>query len=267
MAVPSTPTGVVVTHLLQAITKQRISWFANSAGEGVTTYNIYRAATPYITPELIGGTSGLFFDDTPPFNFQLNWFYFISAVNGSGEGIKSSGFSLEDFEFTPKTFTDATLRVFDQTNFQSEYFSDEDTDFEIREIRERLRNLCEMGGEQVWLFKREWSNAEGIEEEPGRREPTKYWTPLKITIKFEPTNWTRVLEIEGLRNIFTPRTWSIYYPLLADKDIILTRQGKKYEIMEIDYRRFRGFLLRQEFSTTELTSFDLNPELVPPGTL
>ncbi len=255
MATPSTPTGIIVVHTLQEMTKFRISWTANDASENVNTYNVYRGAVPYGTFDKVGSVVGgiVTYDDLAPLTFRLNWYYKISSVSGGSESSLSSASSIENFTFAPISLTG------------TEYYSDEDTEFMLEEIRDRLLSIMEYGGENVYVYKRMYS-AEGEEEEPGRQKAS-YWDPLEIKYKFQPAGQVRQLEVAGLKTISTPRSWAIYYPLLHDRDVIVTRQNERFELVNVTHRRFRGWLIRQEFDVQKLDRFAFSDSLTPSSPL
>lgn len=256
MAVPSTVTGIAVAHMLQDITKHRITWTANSASESVTSYTVYRSSHRYGTFTSVGTTASTTYYDTPPFCLVKQWFYEVSATNISGEGSLSSAYSLEEFSPWERTFTYSSDDDFD-------YYSDEDTEYDLESIRKQVTAGLEFGGENCYLIKRKYAESESTGESEGEGESYgrkgTYWDPYAVKVRFVNPN-ERVLRWVGGVRIETPqRPWMAYYPhklLVHDKDIILNRQNERFEVNDVTYKRFRGFVYRQECDLTRLEELE-----------
>lgn len=86
--IPTVPTGVVATAGLY-VNKVNVSWTASA---GATSYTVYRNATnTTVGATNLGSPTGATFDDTTlPATFA-NYYYFVTATNGSGTSAASTG--------------------------------------------------------------------------------------------------------------------------------------------------------------------------------
>ena len=87
-----------------------VTW---SAATGATGYNVYRNSTS--TPDSATkvatvGAAVLSYADTPPANGR-NFYYWASANNASGEGVKSTNYKSGYTQMTPPTVSASTTQV------------------------------------------------------------------------------------------------------------------------------------------------------------
>lgn len=236
------PVNIQVLSQLTDVNRIKIIW---DHSVGATSYKVYRCAVPYGTSTLIqSGITFNYFSDLPVLNLNLDWFYSVQSINVTESSSLSFPYSIEDFEFTPVNFPQS--ESWGKVN--DEYYSSEDDSFMFKEMRVRLENILNYGGEYVWLYKRKWADSEV--DESGRKGT--YWDPIQIRVKFENTDFIRVSYLDGVRSEFKPRTWTIYYPKLRDRDILVNRQNERFELMNVTHRRVRGWLYKQEFDTVLL---------------
>lgn len=143
----------------------------------------------------------------------------------------------------------------------------------FNEIRRRTLALLMNDGENVKLLVRRtsgdrcpyWSDEMQQCPKPLNPETLCYNTgwiggyipPIDIKIRFVPAGQTVTIYENGLRREFEPRSWTIWTPFLHDRDVIVTAQNKRYEVLNVTkVPLWRGLITRQEFSLKEVLPDD-----------
>ncbi len=137
------------------------------------------------------------------------------------------------------------------------------------EIRNRNRWLLERGGERVLLLKRKHEGTRCPNYDTVRRRSREhqfdlvcfgtgfvggYFKPIEIMVSLvsggvEQITW----EQSGKRRISVRRSWTLWEPLLQNGDILVRKVGRqRLRITNTYPRRWRSFMLHQDFETAEL---------------
>ena len=148
------------------------------------------------------------------------------------------------------------------------------------EIRNRYRWLLDMGGERVLLYKRKHSgtrcpNYDQVYKKDGNHETENppicfgtgyvggYFRPIEIEVSLlSGGQEAAIIEEWGRRRIYTPRSWTLWEPILTNGDIIVRRNNQRLRIVNVYQRRWKHFVTRQDFETVELERNDPAYQLV-----
>lgn len=267
-------------------------------------YRVYRSYVPYGSFKLIAeldGSTTEFIDDSVgitsnnafsdleslTINTWGGWYYRMSSVRSNGE----EG-SLSD----PTSDQEATLlnnppfgsyQVGDGKTYNycgsSDLPTEDDTSY-LLDIRSRDLNLLQRDGQWVWYFKQ---RAEGTrcphwvdtlsQCKRGKNCPichgtglsdSGFYEPVKILVRLvgasrKITQFSRGLQVE-----FNSKSWTIWTPILSDRDIIVTNDGRRYEISDVTASIIRGGVItHQDFDIKEKMPKDFVYSLKVPGPL
>jgi hypothetical protein len=147
------------------------------------------------------------------------------------------------------------------------------------EIRNRNKWLLEMGGERVLLYKRKYtgtrcSNFDQVRktnQQHGQDEICYgtgfvggYFKPIEIFVSLISGSPEQItIEEYGRKRTFTPRSWTLWEPLLTNGDLIVRRNNQRLWIQNVTVRRWKHFVTHQDFETAEVERnhpvYKLNP--------
>jgi hypothetical protein len=139
------------------------------------------------------------------------------------------------------------------------------TDYFAREIISRLKVGLQMTGQKVKWLQRKWDGEkcscwDDVRQQSDANCELCYGTgwvsgfyPAKeIYVSFANIAVKQlVLQEHGIKNIITPMNWTINFPILKNKDILVKQNGERYWIDTISQTLFRSQITRQQF-TSEL---------------
>ena len=95
-----------------------------------------------------------------------------------------------------------------------------------------------------------------------------YYAPVKILVRLVGSDRMLMQERFGLRTTFQASNWTIWEPRLATRDIIVTPDGRRFEITDVNASIIRGSVItHQTFKTTEKWPTDHVYKLPVPGPL
>lgn len=281
-------------------TARKLTWkLVNKA----VKYNIYRSYVPYGEFSLIASVDGSvteFIDDNTGVvssddfkdleNLTINtwrgWYYRMSSVRENGE---------EGYISDPYSDQEATLlnnppfgsyQVGDGKTFNycssSDLPTEDDTEYFL-EIRSRDLNILQRDGQWVWYFKQ---RAEGQrcptwvdtlnQCKRGKNCPVchgtglvkGYYDPVKILVRLVGSNRTLTQYQHGLQIAYEAKSWTVWTPILANRDIIVTNDGTRYEILNVTPSIIRGGVItKQDFTIKEKMPEDFVYSLEVPGPL
>ena len=138
------------------------------------------------------------------------------------------------------------------------------------EIRARYKWLLSMGGERILLYKKKFTGDKCPNYDPIRKRDGDhsvenpeicfgtgivggYFKPVEIVVSLISGGQEQaVIEEWGRRRIYTPRSWTLWEPLLTNGDILVRRNGQRLWITDVYQRRWKHFVTRQDFNTTEV---------------
>jgi hypothetical protein len=262
-------------------TQVRLYW---DALNGVSGFNVYRNYTPYgdftkLNVSLIQSTS--FLDSNVPIIIDTDPYYSVTSVNLLGESPPSNPITYENlpaFDVSPfgdmnMTFTAPQTKISTvtiesrsgmyPTNIQQKFF--------FEEIRRRNMWLLEQDGGDFWLFKRQQKEINAnTEEDYGRADTVTYFNPIKIRVRYYNMAALKELATYGLRKQRVPRSWTIWTPRLHDRDILIDRENRRFEILNVTPYFQRDLITHQDFEMNELERTDLaykHPQLIAPDLL
>jgi len=254
----SAPKNIKVSNLLNG--KVTITW---NSKLGATGYNIYRNYLPYGTFTKLNSTPilGNSYTDTDlKVLYEIDPYYSISAINVYGEGERSYPYThdyIQNFavkkHFTDKDGINVKFKpgVFPlPSNLQMEYY--------MNEIRRRNIWLLEQDGSDAWLLKRKQPEVDNEESEREYGRRTEYWLPaIKIKVRFISIEETKSIKEYGLYRKRAPRSWTIWTPLLHNKDIIIDRQNRRLEVTNVTPHYWRELIvMHQDFDLIEIEKTD-----------
>lgn len=282
-------------------TSRKLTW---KPVTNASKYNIYRSYVPYGEFNLIGtvdGTATEFIDDTvgsiSANNFSdlenltentwRGWYYRMSAVRASGEEGNVSD-PISDQESTllnnPPfgSYQVGDGKVYSYCS-SSDLPIEDDTEYFL-EIRNRDLNILQRDGQWVWYFKQ---RAEGKrcpywldtlhQCKNGKNCPlchgtgiqdTGYYDPVKILVRLVGSQRKLTQYQHGLQIEYQAKSWTVWTPILANRDIIVTNDGRRYEILDVTPSIIRGGVItHQDFTIKEKLPKDFVYKLEVPGPL
>lgn len=281
-------------------TDRLITWDTVSKA---STYNIYRSFVPYGEFSLIATVDGgsTSYTDTTAGNISSNnfidledttvntwgtWYYRMSAVRANGEeGIISDPYSdQESTLLNNPPFGDYQVgdgKVYKYCS-SSPLPTDDDTSIFL-EIRSKDLNILQRDGQWVWYFKQ---RAEGKrcphwvdtlnQCKNGKNCPichgtgiTKgYYDPVKILVRLVGSDRSLVQYQHGMQISYQAKSWTVWTPILSNRDIIVTNDGRRYEILDVTPSIIRGGVItKQDFTIKEKMPKDFVYDLKVPGPL
>ena len=282
-------------------TARKLTWKSVAKAD---KYKIYRSYVPYgdfklvatiegnlttYTDDKVGIISSDDFSDLE--NLTVNtwqgWYYRMSAVRADGtEGYISDPVSDQESTLLNNP-PFGSYQVGDGKTYSycssSDLPTEDDTEYFL-EIRNRDLNILQRDGQWVWFFKQ---RAEG-ERCPywvdtlhqcrrGKNCPichgtglseSGYYPPVKILVRLEGSDRKLTKYQQGLRIEYQARSWTVWTPILANRDIIVTNDGRRYEILDVTPSIIRGGVItHQDFTVKEKMPKDFAYSLEVPGPL
>ena len=242
-----------------------------SIGEVVSPIVTYTDDTTLTTtPFMPGDANGLFQ------TLDGMWYYRVSAVNDldeesdltdpisyieseaySNDTLFSDGYSVGGIDIGYSGGTSCDMPGNDD---MLDYFN---------QIRDRKIWLLLQNGQEVWLYKRRqegtkcphWNDIGSCSAPLGTKINNYedacygtgyiggYYDPVKINIRYISSISRVAIESAGMRVDNKPKGWTIWTPNLSNMDFIITQDGHRYEIMDVNPYRVRGGLItHQDFS-------------------
>lgn len=131
------------------------------------------------------------------------------------------------------------------------------------EIRSRERWILEIGGERVQLLKRRYEGLKCVDCWDEVRKQARvsddcltcygtgivdgYYDPIEILVSLVDPAVNKInIQEHGMRKEITPRSWTLWEPLISNKDIIVTKlNSRRYWINNVTPSTFRGIPLHQ----------------------
>jgi hypothetical protein len=137
------------------------------------------------------------------------------------------------------------------------------------DMREKLRWMMAMGGERVLLYKRMYSGTYSSKWDPIRKQVQQdpndtegfgtpyvggYFGPFEIFVSLKTAGSPQISRItdQGIRREFTSTSWTLWEPLLNNKDFIVRRNNQRLWINSVDISKWRHHILRQTFVHEEI---------------
>lgn len=212
------------------------------------------------------------------------WYYRISAVSSlSEESELSEAVSYEETEaFDSNIFTSSYTVGTMSFDFSPDDYCDLPDNEDLKDYFDRIRAqglwMLMNNGQDVWLYKRRkegtkcplWEDdAEQCSHPLGINNNLEnacygtgilggYYDPVKIRIRLVSSLSKVSIEREGMRIINTPRSWTIWAPRVSNFDFIITSDGNRYEITNVNSHRSRGGLItHQDFDVIRKWETDL----------
>lgn len=152
------------------------------------------------------------------------------------------------------------------------FFDNDDMNEIFNEIRRRHLALLENNGENVKLLilKTTGDKCPYIGHRSNRECPQPlddpkcygvgiiggYDGPYDIKVRLNPVDFDTIPKDFGKQIESIPRSWTIWEPVLKERDIIVTRDLIFYELQNVTKYPFRGTTTRQDFYVRRLQSDD-----------
>ncbi len=162
-----------------------------------------------------------------------------------------------------------------------EYFDSSFIDYYFKEIRRRQSVLLMQNGEDCKLLIRRIEGTKCLHYDDynkqckyprGKTKAEKdsgtnvcfntgfvggYYTAVDIKVRFVPSGEAVVVREGGRRVEYTPRSWTVWLPVVKDHDIVVTSRNERFRLGEVTRTgRWRGQFIRQEFNTYMLPMTD-----------
>ena len=118
--------------------------------------------------------------------------------------------------------------------------------------------LLEDTGEYVYLIKRKQTNIQTGQYDRGysREDRVDFFEPVKIKMRMVSANETKNIKEQGLAYERAPRSWTLYTPKLADGDIVIDRENRRYEVQNVTTHTWRSSRTFQNFDIKQLEKTD-----------
>lgn len=281
------PSNILVENLTQgAKGKYKISWKPAVLASG---YNVYRSKVPYgsiydLVAENITELS--FTDEDFDIIEGITYYYAVASVrivNGetkvSGRSRWQTAQNTNEYMSPDKgTWLDTNNMVYDphsnkfptsnqEQNYRGVNFLPLNvmrrTQFNYIQRHEMW--ILQDRGEPVYLLKRKKVNYSNPDDDDDRRvsargtrlavnEPlVEFYEPLIIFVALASPGMTHTVNVAGAVMEKQTRSWTIYTPLLEDKDILIDKENKRWEIQDVVYQRsWRGAITWQSFNVKAL---------------
>jgi len=264
---PVPPDFIEVYHLKHD-NQIAVKWRRNPE-DNILGYNVFGAATPngpWIKKNKALITSLQFIDECTNANFNVGHYYIVQAVNAS---------MIQSDPSLPK-------RMSVELNRESHLVE------VVKEIKRRNHMLVEWRGEEVDLYQRRYEgdrcpctspeNPDGKTGCPicyGTSYIGGYYDPQRIRVSFEMNQVKQSIEKYGLTVDDKPKGWIEYEPKLHDRDVLITDDNVRYEIINIKITQGQGRdQIRQTFDLYRPDPSNIiyalsrpNMEAVTPATL
>ena len=269
--------------------KMRITW---DAFPGANSYKVYASLAPYNNTNLIAqNIINEYYETIPPIVDGVYFYFWVTAMFGAPE-IESdknflglTNYPYEAFEDSESPLSEAGEEYY-QNSTMKEYFE---------EILTRELATLENFGEKCYLYKRRWTGVPCIHEAasggPGTLpgggmfdpEPTGdnqdrdlqavnrcldcfgtglyggYYPKVEIFMRYRSMPVKRYkFESRGIVSEHDFDSWTIYHPILKDKDVIVRKaSGERLLVVDPKVSEWRGLPLHQEFNVTKLGIRDI----------
>lgn len=285
------PDKILVKNLCQGTKgKYKISWKPAVLATG---YNVYRSKIPYGNiKELIANniSDNEYIDEDFDIIEGINYYYAVSSIKKYEDGtIKESKISRwqtaqntnEYMSPSEGTYLDCNNMIWDPhsnkfpTSNQEQNYTGVNflplnvmrrTQFNYIQRHEMW--ILQDRGEPVYYLKRKKINYTTPEEDDDRRiargnrlavnEPlVEFYEPLIIFAALASPGQTHVIYASGTALEKQSRSWTIYTPILEDRDIIIDKENKRWEIQNVTRQRsWRGSVTWQSFDIKALPITD-----------
>lgn len=281
-------------------TARKLTWNpVNKAAK----YKIYRSYVPYgefTLLDIVGSSLTEYTDSSAGIissndysdledltvNTWRGWYYRMSAVRENGEeGYISDPISdqestlLNNPPFGSYQVGDGKIYSYCSS---SDLPNEDDTEFFL-EIRNRDLNVLQRDGQWVWYFKQRaegercphWvdtlhqcKNGKNCPICKGTGLVNGYYDPVKILVRLVGSARKLTQYQHGLQIEYQARSWTVWTPILANRDIIVTNDGRRYEILDVTPSIIRGGVItHQDFTIKEKMPKDFVYSLKVPGPL
>lgn len=149
-------------------------------------------------------------------------------------------------------------------------------------IREKNKWILNQGGERVLLYKRRYEGQRCPLFDTDRHTSAQhgdeicygtgwiatdakidgvnpggpyygYFQPIEIVVSLLSSGPTDLaLTDYGQQRIYKPHSWTSFEPLLTPGDVIVRRNNERFNITEVFPRRWKHYVLHQDFEMTEI---------------
>lgn len=285
------PSNILVENLTQGETgNYKISWSPSVLATG---YNVYRSKVPYGNmAELIAeNINELFYeDDTVEVIEGITYYYAVSSVRIIDGTTKESGRSrwqtaqnTNEYMSPEKgTWLDTNNMIYDphsnkfptsnqEQNYRGVNFLPLNvmrrTQFNYIQRHEMW--ILQDRGEPVYYFKRKKVNYSEPDEDDDRRVTARgtrlttesplveFYEPIIIFAALASPGMTHDVNVSGAVMQKQTRSWTLYTPLVEDKDILIDKENKRWEIQDVVRQRsWRGATTWQIFNIKGLNVTD-----------
>lgn len=285
------PDAILVQNLCQGIQgKFKISWKPAVLATG---YNVYRSQVPYGTikdliAENIQETE--FIDEGFDIIEGVNYYYAVSTIRSYEDGSsKESAMSrwqtaqnTNEYMMTSEgTWLDNNNMIYDPhsnkfptSNQEQNYIGVNFLPLNVMRrtqfnyIQRHEMWILQDRGEPVYLLKRKKVNYSQPEDDDDRRiarsnrmtndiAMVEFYEPLIIFAALASPGQTHIVYASGAALEKQTRSWTLYTPLLEDKDIIIDKENKRWEVQDVVRQRsWRGATTWQQFNIKALPITD-----------
>lgn len=212
------------------------------------------------------------------------WYYKVTAVNSlDEESTATEPISYQENEaFDENLFPNPYIIGNQSIDYSPDNYFDMPDNEDLKEYFQRMRYnnlwLLYQNGQEVLLYKRKregakcphWDNdAQACAHPLGINNSLVdacyntgilggYYEPIRMRLRFVSSVSKVQIEREGMRIKNTPRSWTIWTPLLSNFDFFITSDGARYEITDVNRHRCRGGLItHQDFEIIRKWETDL----------
>lgn len=277
------PDKILVENLCQGTQgKYKISWKPAVLATG---YNIYRSKVPYGSIyELIAENIQEieYYDSDFDVIEGITYYYSVSSIRNFCGNIKESKKSRwqtaqntnEYMSPSEGTYLDNNNMIWDPhsnkfptSDQESNYIG---TNFlplnvmrrtQFNYIQRHEMWILQDRGEPVYLLKRKKVNYSNPDDDDDRRiarsERVEFYEPLIIFAALASPGQTHMVYNSGSAFEKQTKSWTLYTPLIEDKDIIIDKENKRWEVQNVVRQRsWRGSVTWQSFDIKDLPITD-----------
>lgn len=138
-------------------------------------------------------------------------------------------------------------------------------DYYFVSILDRCKWQLLMSGEQVLFYQRRWTGTRCPNWDPVRKQHSQdmvypndtcygtgfvggYYRALPIYMsQVSAVQKQIILQEEGQKVVYTPKSWSLHEPTFRNGDLIVRRDGVRFWVTNVTPTMWRGKVLRQMF--------------------